>query len=321
MSWFNNQTNCKSLIMKKQIYLTLVFALCCINLFAQNKLEQDRQAIRSLGGFYKVTFDYAETFATDTGYHFHPRYHSWGYEWAVVQEESPKKIVIQHLLVTGDSSVIKHWREDWVYEENNVLAFDKDNTWKKVKLKAGDSKGRWVQKVYQVDDSPRYESIGTWVHVDGRHQWQSECDSPLPRREFTKRSDYNVLRRGNRVYLTDKGWMFEQDNQKIIRSADGDKLLAREKGYEEFTKVDEAKFAYAQGWWKQQQDYWTTARQVWDDIYIQYSTIKLKGKQDGKLLFERLFDLADQSVKEKWTGQKSKDETRKVIMNYLEVTV
>lgn len=307
--------------MKKQILLTSLLILTCITVFAQSKLEQDRQAIRSLGGFYKVTFDYTETFAPDTAYRFHPKYHSWGYEWAVVEEDSPKKIVIQHLLVTGDSSVIKHWREDWVYEDNSMLAFDKDNTWKKVKLATNESKGRRVQKVYQVDDSPRYESIGTWVHVDGRHQWQSDCDSPLPRREFTKRNDYNVLRRGNRIYLTDKGWMFEQDNEKIIRSDKGDQLLAREKGYEEFTKADEAKFAYAQGWWKQQQAYWTVVRKVWDDVYNQYGVIRLKGKQDGKLLFERLFDMADQSVKENWDAAKSKTNTHKVIMDYITTTI
>ncbi len=307
--------------MKKQILFACLLILNCITAFAQSKLEQDRQAIRSLGGFYKVTFDYTETFAPDTAYRFHPKYHSWGYEWAVVEEDSPKKIVIQHLLVTGDSSVIKHWREDWVYEDNSMLAFDKDNTWKKVKLATNESKGRWVQKVYQVDDSPRYESIGTWVHVDGRHQWQSDCDSPLPRREFTKRNDYNVLHRGNRIYLTNKGWMFEQDNQKIIRSDKGDQLLAREKGYEEFTKADEAKFAYAQGWWKQQQAYWTVVRKVWDDVYNQYGVIKLKEKQDGKLLFEKLFDMADQSVKENWNAAKSKTNTHKVIMDYITTTI
>jgi hypothetical protein len=180
---------------------------------AQTKLEQDRQAIRALAGFYKVTFDYAETFSADTAYQFHPRYHSWGNEWAVIAEDSPRKIVIQHLLAVSDSMVIKHWREDWVYEEPAMLVYDKDNTWKKTTLTPAQTKGRWVQKVFQVDDSPRYESIGTWVHVDGRHQWQSETDSPLPRREYTKRNDYNVLRRGNNIYLTAKGWMFEQDNK------------------------------------------------------------------------------------------------------------
>ncbi|WP_121808858.1 DUF6607 family protein [Mucilaginibacter kameinonensis] len=303
--------------MKKVLYLLILLSAVQISVKAQSKLDQDRAAIRSLGGFYKVTFDYAETFSPDTAYRNHPQYHSWGFEWAAVEEDSPKKIVIQHLLVVGDSTVIKHWREDWVYEEPTLLNFDQSNTWKKGTLKPAEAKGRWVQKVFQVDDSPRYESIGTWIHTDGKHSWQSECDSPLPRREFTKRSNYNVLRRGNRIYLTLNGWMFEQDNQKIIRSAGNDKLLVREKGYEEFTKTDEARFAFAKGWWQKQQPYWTAVRQVWDEFYAQNTTVKLKGKVEGKLLYERLFDLADQSVKEKWDAQKSKTEARKLINNYL----
>jgi len=307
--------------MKKIFFLVALLITVQANVKAQSKLDQDRVAIRTLGGFYKVTFDYAETFSPDTAYHNHPQYHSWGYEWAAVEEDSPKKIVIQHLLVVGDSAVIKHWREDWVYEEPTLLNFDQNSTWKKGTLKPAEVKGRWVQKVFQVDDSPRYESIGTWIHADGKHFWQSECDSPLPRREFTKRSDYNVLRRGNRIYLTPNGWMFEQDNQKVIRSAGGDKLLAREKGYEEFTKTDEAKFAFAKGWWQKQQPYWTVVRQVWDEVYAQNPVIKLKGKIDGKLLYERLFDLADQSAKEKWDAQKNKAEARKLINNYLDTNV
>jgi hypothetical protein len=302
--------------MKKIIFL-LALCICAINVSAQSKLEQDRTAIKSLAGYYKVTFNYAETFAPDTAYKFHPRYHSWGYEWAIVVEDSPKKIAIQHLLVVGDSMVIKHWREDWVYEQPTMLAFDKENTWKKVTLKPADVKGRWVQKVYQVDDSPRYESIGTWVHVDGRHEWQSKTDSPLPRREFTKRSDYNVLARGNRIYLTPQGWMYEQDNNKVVRSADGDKIIAQEKGYEEFTKVDEAKFAYAKKWWAGQQSYWTDVRAAWDVVFAKNATIKLGGKKDGKLLYEQLFALAEKSEKEKWSSDKNKEETIKVINVYL----
>ncbi|NCD69447.1 DUF6607 family protein [Mucilaginibacter agri] len=301
----------------KKLLLLFIAAVFTGSVNAQSKFEQDRKAIEALAGFYKVTFNYAETFAPDTAYKFHPRYNSWGYEWAVIAEDSPKKIVIQHLLVVGDSTVIKHWREDWVYEDQTLLSFDHDNTWKKVKLSVADLKGKWIQRVYQVDDSPRYESIGTWVHVDGRHQWQSETDSPLPRREFTKRSDYNVLRRGNRIYLTKDGWMFEQDNKKIVRSASGDKLLAQEKGYEEFTKADESKFAYAEQWWKQQKNYWDDVRLVWDAVYASNPVVKIAGKKDGKVLFEHLFDLGDQSVKEKWDSVKNKVEVRKVIDSYL----
>jgi len=51
---------------------------------------------------------------------------------------------------------------DWVYEEPEMLKYDKDNTWKNVKLNPDEVKGRWVQKVFQVDDGPRYESIGLY---------------------------------------------------------------------------------------------------------------------------------------------------------------
>jgi hypothetical protein len=155
------------------------------------------------------------------------------------------------------------------------------------------------------------------VHVDGRHQWYGETDSPLPRREYTKRNDYNVLRRGNRIYLTPEGWMFEQDNKKIVRSAEGDKLIAQEKGYEEFTKADASKFAYAKTWWASQQAYWTDVRAVWDNVFAKNGTIKLADKKDGKRLYQRLFDLGDQSVKEKWSSAKNKEEANKIIALYV----
>jgi hypothetical protein len=302
--------------MKRSICLAIILLGFYTSVKAQSKLDEDRKTILSLGGFYKVTFDYAETFTTDTAYKFYPQYHASGYEMAVVEQDSKNKIVIQHILITGDSSVIKHWREDWVYEEPQLLKYDKDNTWKNAKLSDADVKGRWVQKVFQVDDGPRYQSIGTWVHVDGRHQWQSECDSPLPRREFTKRGDYNVLQRGNRIYLTPTGWMFEQDNKKVARAAN-DRLLVKEKGYEEFSHADSAKFTFAQTWWKKQQPYWTAVRQVWDEIYSSQAVIRIQAKINGKPLYERLFDLADKSVREKWTIEKNKKETRKIITDYL----
>ncbi|MXV15182.1 hypothetical protein GS398_07710 [Pedobacter sp. HMF7056] len=99
--------------------------------------------------------------------------------------------------------------------------------------------------------------------------------------------------------------MFEQDNQKIVRSASGDKLLAREKGYEEFTKADEKEFAYAKSWWKEQQSYWATVRRAWDDVFAQKETVSLKSNLNGKVLFEKLFDLGDQSVKENVTQIKA----------------
>lgn len=302
----------------KKITLLLSFIVVAFSASAQSKLDQDRDAIKALAGFYKVTFNYAETFSPNDDYKFHDRHRSSAKEIAIILEDSPKKIVIQHLLVMrGDSMIIKHWREDWTYEDPQILAYDKDDTWKKVTLNINDVKGRWTQKVYQVDDSPRYQAIGTWVHVDGRHQWQSNSDAPLPRREYTERSDYNVLNRGNNVYLTKDGWMFEQDNKKIIRSAEGDKLLAMEKGMENFVKTDPKSFGYAQQWWKNNQSFWKDARDTWDNVFAENNIIKLNQKVDNKLLHEQFFSLNDKSVKEKWTSTQNKEQIKKVILAYL----
>ncbi|SFG55151.1 DUF6607 family protein [Pedobacter insulae] len=302
----------------KKTTLLLALIITALNINAQTKFDQDREAIKALAGFYKVTFNYTETFSPDDDYKFHEKHRSSAKEWALILEDSPKKIVIQHLLVMrGDSMIIKHWREDWTYEDTQILAYDKNDTWKKVTLSANDVKGKWTQKVFQVDDSPRYQAIGTWVHVDGKHQWQSNADSPLPRREYSERSDYNVLNRGNTLYLTKTGWMFEQDNKKIIRSESGDKLLAMEKGMEEFIKTDPKSFGYAQTWWKEQEKFWKDARETWDTIFAENNVIKLTSKVDNKLLYEQFFALGNQSVKEKWDSAKNKEGVRKVILAYL----
>lgn len=297
--------------------LTVAMMALALGASAQSKLQQDREAIKSLQGFYRVDFNYAETFSPDKNYKYHDRHKSHAKEWAVIVEDSPKKIVLQHLLVVGDSMVIKHWREDWTYEDPTLLVYQKDNTWKKTTLPANEVKGKWTQKVFQVDDSPRYESTGTWTHVDGRHQWISTCDSPLPRREHTTRNDYNILNRRNFIYLTDKGWMFEQDNKKISRNADGDQLIAQEKGLEEFTKVDAAAFAYAQQWWKKQGAFWGDVRSTWDTVFADNTNIKLQSKVDGKSLFEKMFALGDQAEKEKWSAKQNQEAIKKLIDSYL----
>ena len=303
----------------KKLHLLAALLLSGSFAFAQNKLEQDRNAIKALAGFYKVSFNYAETFSPNDDYKFHERHRSSAKEIAIIVEDSPKKIVIQHLLVMrGDSMIIKHWREDWTYEDPKILVFDKEDTWKAVTLRPEETKGKWTQKVFQVDDSPRYEAIGTWTHVDGRSQWISNADAPLPRREHTERSDYNVLNRRNYVYLTPNGWMFEQDNKKIVRTpGQKDKLIAQEKGLEEFVKTDATSFGYAQEWWKNNEGFWKDARGVWDNVFASNAVVKLANKVDNKLLYQKFFAANEQSVKEKWTSAKNKEEITKIISAYL----
>lgn len=73
----------------------------------------------------------------------------------------------------------------------------------------------------------------------------------MPRREYTKRSDYNVTVCSNRHEITANGWIHDQDNDKVIRkTGKKDVLLAQEKGVNEYVKVSDEKCKTAQDWWK-----------------------------------------------------------------------
>lgn len=298
--------------------LNLIFALfISTTVFSQSNIEKDRKAIKSMSGFYEVSFNYVETFASKNTYEFKPRYESHGSEWVLILEDTPTKIVMQHILVLGKNMVMKHWREDWIYEAPTLLKYEKDNKWIKTKASNDEVKGTWVQKVYQVDDSPRYEGRGTWTHVDGKSRWESETDSPLPRREHSKRNDYNVLKRLNRLYSTETGWMFEQDNQKIIRDNGKDILLVREKGLEEFNKIDEKIFDVAKVWWKEQAPFWKVVRNIWEKIYEQNEVIQFQNTINSKALYDHLFPLAQTSIDNKWGEERINKEVFTIIHTYL----
>ena len=188
--------------------------------------------------------------------------------------------------------LIKHWRQDWEFQNQNVFNYESKNTWSVKKLSEENVNGQWAQKVFQVDDSPRYSGSATWVHVDGKHSWENKTDAPLPRREYSKRSDYNIMARGNTVKLTDYGWLHEQDNDKIIReTGKKDELLVQEKGYNIYKKVADEKCKLAKDWWKENDKVWKKVRQEWDKVFAENKEVKLKEKVDGKRLYQHLFAL------------------------------
>ena len=260
------------------------------------KLEQDKASIKSLCGIYKVTFDFAETFSPDTAYKFHNRYHETGIEYVFLVEETANRIALQHLLIVNDSIIVKHWRQDWVYENTDLYGYYKNDEWIRKDITPEQAKGTWTQKVFSVDDSPRYESYGTWIHADGKNYWEGDADAPLPRREYTKRSDYNVMRRHARIIVTADGWIQEQDNEKIIRNDGVDKLLCWEKGIEKFTKGNYDAVP-AIKYWQKQQNYWADVRKVWNDVYGSQKDLKISSKVDNKKLHEKLFELGVKSCK------------------------
>jgi hypothetical protein len=144
--------------------------------------------------------------------------------------------------------------------------------------------------VYQVDDSPRYEGSGTWVHVDGKSYWENTTTAPLPRREYTKRSDYNITLRGNRHEITNSGWVHDQDNRKILRQeGKEDVIIANEKGYNTYKKVPETRCSVAKEWWIANSSKWEMVRNKWDEVYGRNINLTLKTKVDNKPLYKHLF--------------------------------
>lgn len=258
----------------------------------KDKKKQDIKSIKDMCGCYDITFKYTETFAPEVDYEQHHDYTAYGRELAILVEDSEDKISIQHLLVLNDTMVIKHWRQDWLYENQKIFHYDKDNNWVFSTLPKEQVKGQWTQKVYQVDDSPRYSGSATWVHADGKHYWENTSDSPLPRREYSKRSDYNVMKRGNRQEITDFGWVHEQDNDKVIREKGSkDVLLAQEKGFNIYTKIAEEQCAVAAKWWAEHGEFWAAARTVWDKFFDRQGDLTLKEKVADKPMFMRFYDL------------------------------
>jgi hypothetical protein len=294
------------------LLVALSGALC----LAQSSKKQDIEAIMAMCGCHEVSFNFAETFAYVDDYKFYDNYHSGALEYVLPVEESKDKIVLQHLLVIGDSMIIKHWRQDWIYENTDLHEFHKDNQWKYNSLKPKIVKGQWTQKVYQVDDSPRYEGSASWVHVDGRSYWENTADAPLPRREFSQRSDYNVMVRRNRQEITDDGWVHEQDNHKVLREED-DKALASEKGWNTYKKVEDSKCQLAKDWWQEKQAYWHDVRKVWDELFAMKIDLEFEKLVEGQLLFVKLFMLESELLTDHYDSNLATKKIKETINEFL----
>ena len=273
----------------------IIFAFIFYSTGVQSQKSEDQEAIKKMCGCFEVTFNFAETFnySKDSLYKPSKTKTEKALEWAQLVKENKNLISIQHLLQVGNPSsphIIKHWRQDWVYQNQNFYIYNGDNTWIYENKSKNDVKKEWSQKVYQVDDSPRYEGTGRWIHLNGKSYWESTTDAPLPRREYTKRSDYNVTVRGNRHEITDYGWVHDQDNKKVIREADKqDYILAHEKGYNTYVRVPDSKCKAAKEWWLSNTSKWKTVRSKWAKVYARRKTLSLKKKVKNKPLYKHLF--------------------------------
>lgn len=273
-----------------------------------SKLERDRRAILAMAGTFRTTFDFVETVPLRSDYKLDRPYQSWATEVVEVIEDRGDFISLQHILVmyfVDDEGVrqgpfvSKHWRQDWTFEDTEVLLFRGDNVWDKAALPENEPRGKWSQAVYQVDDSPRYEALGVWEHEGNYSGWTSvKTRRPLPRREFSVRDDYNVLVGVNRHIITAAGWVHEQDNVKLIVDEKGEPegaypYLAKEVGLNRYERISREDYAAGGEYWELTGDFWGAVRDAWTTVIAENDTLRLKSKYGGKKLYQYLFEYAD----------------------------
>ena len=278
---------------KLNIYNLIIILLLVSPIIINAQKKQDIEAIKEMCGCFEIDFKFSETFQyiNDSNYSKSKNYNAKALEYAKLIKDEKDHISIQHLLVMGDY-IIKHWRQDWVFQNKDLLKYDGNNNWKYISKTKQDVKGQWTQKVFQVDDSPRYEGSATWVHADGKSYWENSSYAPLPRREYTKRNDYNIMIRGNRHEITKDGWVHDQDNFKVVKDSESDSevIIASEKGINTYTRVDESNCKEAIKWWDENNEKWLLVLEKWNSIYSRKDDISLRKSVENKPLFSFLFD-------------------------------
>ena len=260
------------------------------------KKEKDRQAILAMAGSFEVSFHFEETVSFLPGYELTPAYDADALEEVIVVEDGQDRIVLQHVLLTR-KGIVKHWRQDWEYQNDWLLEYQGNNRWAKRQLGADEVEGTWTQRVFQVDDSPRYESLGRWTHLENLSQWESQSTNrPLPRREYTKRDDYQILVARNRQTLTPNGWVHEQDNFKLALDGKDSRVIARELGWNRYIRTDPERCAEVRDWWEANRDFWTGIRNLWGRTIQDRRELALQKKVDGQPLYKHLFQLNDDAA-------------------------
>ncbi|HVL01320.1 MAG TPA: DUF6607 family protein [Dongiaceae bacterium] len=272
-----------------------------------SKFERDRRAVLAMTGGFRTSFEFLETVGYPVDYELARPYQSWGTEYVYVVEDRGDFISLQHIMVMvfqqedgkpSEPMVMKHWRQDWHYQDPTILEYVGHDTWQTRHLSPEDVQGAWSQSVYQVDDSPRYASVGTWQHNDSFSVWESgDTWRPLPRREHTVRNDYEVLEGVNRHVILPTGWVQEEENLKRRATGTDAKtttFVAKELGNNRYQRIKDFDWSAGDTFWKQTGPYWAIVRQQWDQLSDRNPRFALKEKHDNAALFEVIFQQADE---------------------------
>lgn len=285
------------------------------------QFERDRQAILAQAGQYRVRFAMHERVSFREGYTPLDEKLSGGNEIVRVVYDEGDRISLQHILVMeheGQSMVIKHWRQDWVYEPETVLTYGGPNTWVLKTVPQDQRRGAWSQTVWQTDDSPRYGGVGRWSYANGLSEWASDPTwRPLARRDAVRNPIYDRYLGTNRHALTPAGWVHIQDNMKMAR-AEGDEgeptAVVQEDVVNTYARWDGYNAAPGDDYWAKTKDYWAAVRAAWDEVIARNQGVHLQeAANQGAVTGGPLMDWAQQIADGDMTTEAAIAEARALI--------
>lgn len=259
----------------KTLLVSLTVVALPLAAFADSQtFARDRAAILAMAGAFEVEFNFTETVVLAGEYELKKPYQSTARELVKVAEDTGESITLQHLLVVdgaGGPEVIKHWAQIWKYEDQRSLTFEGGTSWLPVTHSMEETEGTWTQFVTQTDDSPRYKAQGRWTHQGGASTWTSKRTTrPLPRRDSSKRSDYDLLVVVNQHIITPHGWVHQQDNRKLVSREGKRQFLCVEAGLNHYRRITDETgregFALAEKQWEKTRDFWKVVRDRWEAV-------------------------------------------------------
>lgn len=282
--------------------------------------EADRADILAMAGNFKVRFDMQESTPWVSDYDARERKISGGHEVVKIVEDTGTKIVLQHLLVvdTGDSDfIVKHWRQDWEYEPEKILAYSDRNSWEYQPISEKRRNGRWSQTVYQVDDSPRYAGLGEWETQGGVRRWRSNWTwRPLARRDAVRDPVYDRYYSINRHSPMPNGWIHFQDNTKM-GTVDGKLVpIVQEYVLNTYTKFDGYNVQAAEDYWTKTNGYWAEVRKSWEIAFLSNNGVTVEEEaQTGTVISAEILEMGTKIADGEMDAGTATEKARSLIAN------
>ncbi len=267
---------------------------------AKDAFNRDRAAILALAGDFRVSFHEIESLGLAANYEPPRSYHSWATERVQVIEDTGRRISLQHTLVmffrreSGEISgpaLTKHWRQDWTFEDDDILVWEGGDVWARRRLDTAAAAGTWSHAVFNLEDSPRYEASGRWEHRGNVSMWNSErAWRPLPRREHSVRSDYDVVEGVHNVVITPTGWVEERNMWKRAteggKSTEPPRYVAQELGIDRYERITSPSLDAAHTYWSKAAPYWAIVRQVWREEMARRDRFMIRDEFEGKISYQ-----------------------------------